>query len=117
ADPVMQYVKYSSLPILWNRSVYERAGEIDKWEWQASHGLANGIAGALHMRDGRALVLGFTGDDPLPDDRRAQTALTGRFLLFLAHLEAAYSRIYGWPLAQSARKTWTLTGRELECLR
>jgi DNA-binding CsgD family transcriptional regulator len=116
-DPVMQYVKHSALPLVWNKATYERVGRVAMWEIQAPYGLANGIAAALHMPDGRGFMLGFDGDDDFGQDPRERAAIVGRFQIFHAHLEAAFSRIMGWPHSKAKRGSSQLTARELECLR
>jgi DNA-binding CsgD family transcriptional regulator len=116
-DPVMQYAKRSTLPILWNRTTYARAARLDMWEEQAPHGYAAGITGALHRPDGRAFCVGLDGADDHSRNPRDAAMVMGRYQILQAHLEDAVGRIIGWPRTSGHRETPDLTDRELECLR
>ena len=68
-DPVIQDVKHSSLPIVWDQATYVRAGRGDRWEIQAPHGYHTGIAMALHLPFGRHFLVGVDRDRALPHHR------------------------------------------------
>jgi hypothetical protein len=68
-DPVIQHVKHSSLPIVWDQATYVRAGRGDRWEIQAPHGYHTGIAMALHLPFGRHFLVGVDRDRALPHHR------------------------------------------------
>jgi|KBSMisStandDraft_5_1062788.scaffolds.fasta_scaffold712257_1 hypothetical protein len=57
SDPVMQHVKHSSRPIIWSQQTYAAAGKRLDWERMADCGLVMGASLALHLPNGRHLVL------------------------------------------------------------
>lgn len=65
-DPVMQHCKHKSTPIAWDQSTYVAVGQGAKWEQQARHGYACGIAWAMHMPGGRHFALGVDRAGGLP---------------------------------------------------
>jgi DNA-binding CsgD family transcriptional regulator len=114
-DPVMQYLKRHSMPIIWDQNTYVTQGVGDLWEEQAPYGYHTGIAMALHLPDGRHFVLGVDRDQALPKDRSALTRLVADLQLFAVHAQDAALRILLPP--QSQPECPALTPRELETLR
>ena len=114
-DPVMQYLKHKSVPILWDQDTYVRAGRGDKWEMQAPFGLGTGIAVAMHLPHGRHFVMGMDRRQALPDDPAEVTRMAASLQLF-----AGYAHEAAMPLLMPADTCGgrpSLTARELEVLR
>ena len=114
-DPVMQHCKRQSVPIIWDQSTYVSSGLGDKWEEQASFGMSNGIAMALHLPEGRHFLFGVERDRPVPTDASELTRIVADLQLFAVHAQDAALRILvPKPLDPSLP---SLTPRELETLR
>ena len=114
-DPVMQHCKRQSVPIIWDQATYVASGLGDKWEEQASFGMSNGIAMALHLPEGRHFLFGVERDRPVPDDAAELTRMVAALQLFAVHAQEAALRILlPAPLDPSLP---SLTPRELETLR
>ena len=116
SDPVMQHCRRRGTPIIWNQQTYVAAGQGDKWEAQAPFGYRHGIALALHLPEGRHFSLGVDRDQALPADSAELTRLTADLQLFAVHAQEAALRLLTDKTAQQSI-AFTLTSRELECLR
>jgi len=81
-DPVMQHCKRSSVPIVWDRNTYARAGQVDKWEEQSRYGYSTGLALALHLPRGLHYMIGVDRDGPLPKDSAEVTRMVAELQLF-----------------------------------
>jgi DNA-binding CsgD family transcriptional regulator len=114
-DPVMQYCKRASVPLIWNQDTYTSAGAGDKWEMQAQFGYRTGIALALHLPEGRHFFIGVDRDQPLPANSAEVTRMVADLQLFAVHAQDAALRILLPPAPQ--HDIPTLTPRELESLR
>jgi DNA-binding CsgD family transcriptional regulator len=114
-DPVMQYLKRNSVPIIWDQDTYVMQGMGDLWEEQAPFGYQTGIAMALHMPEGRHFVVGVDRDQPLPKDHQAVTRMVADLQLFAVYAQDAAMRILLPAKSQPERPA--LTPRELEVLR
>lgn len=114
-DPVMQFVKRHSRPLLWNRLTYKEAGREHLWLEQANLGYRSGVISALHLPRGQHLLLGFDGDlDKLPSQAEA-TYKAGMLQLALAHIQNTLEKIDSAAIAGPHKVT--LSARELECLK
>jgi DNA-binding CsgD family transcriptional regulator len=109
-DPVMQHCRTSHLPIAWDRNTYLAAGQGEKWERQAGHGLASGLAVALHLPRGRHFLLGIDRREGLPDRTDLFEAL-GRLQLFAVYAHEAMTH-----LVDGTSSRPSLTRREIEAL-
>jgi DNA-binding CsgD family transcriptional regulator len=114
-DPVMQHCKRQSVPIIWDQSTYVSRGLGDKWEEQASFGISNGVALALHLPEGRHFFIGVERDQPVPTDPTELTRVVADLQLFAVHAQDAAVRILLPSLADPTLPS--LTPRELEALR
>ena len=114
-DPVMQHCKRQSVPIIWDQSTYVSHGMGDKWEEQASFGISNGVALALHLPEGRHFFIGVERDRPVPTDPTELTRLVADLQLFAVHAQDAAVRILLPTLSDPSLPS--LTPRELEALR
>lgn len=114
-DPVMQHCKRQSVPIIWDQDTYVRLGLGDKWEEQASFGISNGVALALHLPEGRHFFIGVERDQPVPTDPAELTRVVADLQLFAVHAQDAAVRILLPTLADPSLPS--LTPRELESLR
>lgn len=115
-DPVMQYCKHSSVPLIWDQDTYVSEGMGHLWEHQAFHGFSTGIAVALHLPHGRHFFVGVDRDQPLPVDSQTLTRLVAELQLFAVHANEAAARIF-FPQIIDASERQRLTPRELEALR
>lgn len=112
-DPVMQHCRHKSVPIVWNQATYVQAGQGAKWEQQAQHGYACGIAWAMHMPAGRHFVLGVDRAQALPACSAELSRMVSALQLFAVHAQEAMS-----ALVEASQITGpALTPRELETLR
>jgi len=93
-DPVMQFCKHSSEPLVWNLDTYVAQGKSDLWEAQASFDLKSGIALAMHMPRGRHFMIGLAG--PRKVARSSKTAATtiSDLTAFIAHAQASAFEIH-----------------------
>ena len=114
-DPVMQHCKRQSVPIIWDQTTYVSNGMGDKWEEQASFGISNGVALALHLPEGRHFFIGVERDRPVPTDPGELTRVVADLQLFAVHAQDAAVRILLPSLDDPTLPS--LTPRELEALR
>ncbi len=114
-DPVMQHCKRQSVPIIWDQATYVSQGMGDKWEEQASFGISNGVALALHLPEGRHFFIGVERDRPVPADPGELTRVVADLQLFAVHAQDAAVRILLPSPADPDLPS--LTPRELEALR
>jgi DNA-binding CsgD family transcriptional regulator len=84
--PVMQHAKRFHTPIIYGQSTYVAAGAATTWEVQAPFGYAAGIAGALHLPNGRHVVVGLDRDKDLPSDPPERYRLSAGLTAILAHV-------------------------------
>ncbi len=113
-DPVIQHSTKSNLPLVWNQSLYVKAGAGDLWEIFKANSFDSGIA--ISMRDhlGNGYKIGLARDQPLTSDPRELSRLVADAQLFGTFAQSAMNRIWNPdPEAEFAK----LTERELECLR
>ncbi len=115
-DPVMQYCRHHSVPIIWNQSTYLEVGQGDVWEEQAHFGYCNGIALALHLPQGQHFLIGVDRDASLPGNTTELTRMVADLQLFAVHAQEAASRLL-LPSAMHQPQAPSLTARELEGLR
>ncbi len=113
-DPVMQVVKSSSLPMVWNQDTYVSAGAGELWEEGARWGMVSGMIMAMHLPGGRHFCLGVETTRRLnPADPRRSMELADLSLV-LAYAQAAGERLL---LADAmAEPENPLTSREREVL-
>ena len=114
-DPVTQYCRWSSLPIVWNQQTYIAAGKGAKWEEQAHFGYRTGIGYALHLPEGRHFFVAVDRDQPLPASPAEVTRMTGDLQLFAVHALDAALRVLQ-PTSVECDVP-NLTPRERESLR
>lgn len=115
ADPVMQYIKRHSVPIVWDQQTYEGASMAPLWEEQAAFGYVTGIALALHMPEGKHFAFGVVRDRALPKAAAEVTRLVADLQLFAVCAQEAATKVLLPEGVQPERPG--LTPRELECLR
>jgi DNA-binding CsgD family transcriptional regulator len=114
-DPVMQYCRHHSVPIIWDQSTYLNVGQGDIWEEQARYGYRSGIALALHLPQGQHFLIGVDRDKSLPDNAGELTRMVADLQLFAVHAQEAASRLLLPTVVQPQAPS--LTARELESLR
>jgi DNA-binding CsgD family transcriptional regulator len=115
-DPVLQVVKKTHVPVLWDRSYYEQAGQGAMWEEQARFGLVSGVMVAMHMPGGRHFALGVDADQALTCDARARSELVGQVQLLMVHTESALEHLVADHELVARGEHFHLTRRELACL-
>lgn len=114
--PVLQHIKRSHLPIVYDESTYERAGAADLWEEQAPFGYGAGMSMALHLPRGQHLTLGMDRDQRLPEDGKEQLRLLSALQLAAACIVEPAIRFLSGESAPTTEVP-TLTSREQEVLR
>jgi len=115
-DPVSQYCKTHSLPIVWDQATYTQAGQGDMWENQARFGYRCGISLALHMPKGLHFLVGIDRDQPLPACSAEISRMTADLQLFTVCAQDVAMRVLV-PKPPKEPDFPSLTRRELECLR
>jgi DNA-binding CsgD family transcriptional regulator len=117
-DPVMQHVKKSPLPILWSRSTYETDDKLSKWQHMADCGLVSGASLAMHLPNGRHLILSLDRNKEHAPSPRRRMALLAEMQLFAACvIEPSFEVLHPSPQAPEAPELPHLTCRELEVLK
>lgn len=112
-DPVMQHCRRQTVPIVWDRGTYRRAGLDGLWQQQAMYGYCTGIALALHLPHGRHFAIGVEREAPLPEDSPTLTRMVADLQLFAVHAQEAALRLLA-PAAQAQLPQ--LSARELQAL-
>jgi DNA-binding CsgD family transcriptional regulator len=115
-DPVMQFIKRSSLPKAWNADTYIEAGQKATYDHMADCGLREGVAMASHLPSGRHICLGLDRQKALPKNMRHLTRMMGEMQLFVAHVTEAAFRLIP-PAHLPPQPVPDLSSRELEALR
>lgn len=92
-DPVMQHLKRSSLPIIWNQSTYvaKRAGSLH--ETMDGHGIGTGIIAAAHMPNGLHFCLGLDREAANPISTVELESIASSFQLLFVHAQDAAARL------------------------
>ena len=114
-DPVSQYCKRSSSPLVWSQETYVAAGRTDLWEQQVPFGFQSGICVAFHLPRGRHFMFGLTSDRRTCGARGAMLGLTLDIRQFAAYAQAAAFDLCA-PYAQGYDKG-ALAASELDALR
>ena len=113
SDPLIKHSSTSNLPLVWGRSLYEKAKATDLWELYASHGFNSGIAISLRDHLGNGYKIGLSRDQPITTEPRELSRLVADTQLFGAFAQSAMMRIWN-PKPEVDFPA--LTARELECL-
>lgn len=117
SDPVMQWLKRSSLPLIWGADYYARHSQLSQWETMDQFGLSEGISVAMHMPGGRHFIFGVDGPDKISASASVRTELLGKIQLWMVHIEAACQKLGGAYASAQAPAVVVLTERELDILR
>ncbi len=111
-DPVMQHLRTSSMPIIWDSDTYSRAGHDAMFEPMGDFGVRSGIAVTLHLGQGRHFCLGFNWTaDCVPHDPDMVSYLQSCAVF----AEPAFYRVWN-RMDMTQLDIGALTQRELECL-
>lgn len=113
SDPIVKHSFSSSLPLVWNKGLYERAKVVDLWDNAKAFGFDSGIAISLRDHLGNGYKVGVSRDQPLTMDPRELSRLVADAQLFGAFAQSAMMRIWNPGADADLPK---LTARELECL-
>jgi len=114
ACPVMRHAKLTSLPLFWEREIYERAGVIADWEEQAPWGYGTGFIVGAHLGEDKHVVVGVEREKPVTGTREHLTRKLASFQLFATcALDACMSLLGG---EGGPEMDCPLTKRELEVL-
>jgi DNA-binding CsgD family transcriptional regulator len=101
-DPVMQRLKTTSVPVIYDQNMYVRAKAADLWEEQAPFGYRNGISVALHLPGQRHFVLGLDRETALPRSEVKLMRMLGDLQLLVVHAQETALRLFGRPLTDIA---------------
>jgi DNA-binding CsgD family transcriptional regulator len=93
-DPVMQFCKNGSLPIVWGQHTYVAAKLGSLWEYQAKFGFVAGIALAVHCVGGRHIFIGVDRDRRLSEPRSVIDEMVAEVKAFTVHAQDAAFRIF-----------------------
>jgi DNA-binding CsgD family transcriptional regulator len=115
-DPVMQHIKSSSLPIVWNRATYESANKRESWEEMAGFGMAAGTTLAVHLPNGRHLCVSLDRDRDHRMSARRHTILLAEMQLFAACAIESTFLVLAPVFDAAAPPLPRLTPREREAL-
>lgn len=96
-DPVMQRLKTSSVPVIYDQTLYVREAASDLWEEQAAFGYRNGISVALHLPRQRHFVLGLDRETALPKSEDKLMRMLGDLQLLVVHAQETAVRLFGKP--------------------
>lgn len=93
-DPVMQYVKASSLPKIWNQSTYVNAQQGEMWEDMAEFGMLSGIVLGMHLPNHQHFCFGIeTSAQWGENDKQAGDTMRD-FCLVAIHAHATAARLF-----------------------
>ncbi len=115
-DPVLQRLKATSAPFVYDQGLYVNHSAGEMWEEQAPFGFKTGIALAMHMSGGRHFVLGVDRPDPLPADNNAVFRMMADLQLFAAYAQETAVRLL-MPQAPTGATVPALSAREVEVLK
>lgn len=102
--PVMQSIKVSSLPLLWNQNTYVNNGRGELWEHQAAYVYGSGIGLASHFLGDRHFAIELDSDRPLPKGTKQPTRVVADLQLFCDHVQEAVFQLFV-DLASDSRKS------------
>ncbi len=115
-DPVLQRLKVSSAPFVYNQDLYVAHGAGDLWEEQARFGYRSGVSMALHLSGGRHFLFGVDRPDPLPDDPERNVRLMADLQLLAIYAQETAVRLL-MPRLSDGEQIPPLTPREQEILK
>jgi DNA-binding CsgD family transcriptional regulator len=115
-DPVLQRLKTSTLPFVYDQALYVADGAADLWEEQAQFGYRTGISMALHLADGKHFLLGVDRAKPLPAEDLALTRLFADLHLLAVYAQETAVRVLLPEATGPAKSVPHLTPREREVL-
>jgi DNA-binding CsgD family transcriptional regulator len=113
SDPIVKHSSASVLPLVWGKSLYEKANAADLWDNAKPFGFDSGIAISLRDHLGNVYKIGLSRDQPLTSDSRELSRLVADTQLFGAFAQSAMMRIWN-PKPEADFPS--LTAREIECL-
>lgn len=113
-DPVMQHLRCSSTPILWDKEYYTSGNHDDRraYEVLADFGVGFGASFASHVGSFRHLTLEVAWPHHVSPDPRLLMDLQ----LYAVHAEPAYYRIWSRSELVALQPTEPITERELQTL-
>jgi DNA-binding CsgD family transcriptional regulator len=114
-DPVLQRLKTTTLPFVYDQALYVADGAADLWEEQAPFGFRTGISMALHMPEGRHFLLGVDRSQPLPASDDGLTRMIADLQLLAVYAQETAMRVLLDPQEPQAALP-RLTQREREVL-
>lgn len=115
-DPVLKRQRKQNTPVVYDQDLYTSEDAGDLWEAQAQFGFHTGISVALHLPQGRHLVVGMDRDKKLPKGAKLARMLADLNLL-AAHTQDAALRLLLPQVAPVVDVVPRLTPRELETLK
>lgn len=111
ADPAYQHITSTTKPLIYDQSLYAKAGTMDLWDAQAPFGYACGIAMALEVAGGR-YCFGFDKGGRLPKDPDRLAYLVSQVTMILAYAQDTMDLV----LAGTSDATATLSQQRLQIL-
>lgn len=113
-DPVMQHLRCSSTPILWNKDYYDRMAPLARRDYEilADFGIGFGGSYACHLGPFRHFTLQFAWPHRISSDPRLLTDL----LSYAVYAEPAFYRVWSQAELAALRPREAITERELQTL-
>lgn len=115
-DPVMQHLKNSSLPVIWDQQAYIAKNAGDLHDHMDAHGIGTGIAGAAHLPNGLHFCLGVDRESSQPIRGNEVNHAAAQFQLMFVHAQDAAVRIMRPNVSPETAQRPPLTPREREAL-
>lgn len=114
--PVMQHLRISQRPVVYDQSTYLRSGAIELWEEQAQFGYRCGVAVAMHLPDDRHFAIGLDREEPISRNGDRHLRLMADLLLVASWtVDTALTLLVEVDPGMESQPR--LTKRELEVLR
>lgn len=114
-DPVLQTLRQTALPCIYDQKLYASAGAGDLWDAMAPYGYRTGVAMAMHLDSGRHFLFGVDRIDPLPEDETQLTRLVADLQLLAIFAQETAARILA-PEPENHFPAAMLSRRELDVL-
>jgi DNA-binding CsgD family transcriptional regulator len=114
-DPVMQHCKTRNIPIVWNQLTYTSQALGCQWERQAQHGMASGVALALHLPEGKHFFIGLDSDFDVHERPLQLSRIIGELHRFASCAVESALHLMAPNLTEPIRRL-RLTPREMEAL-
>lgn len=115
-DPMIQRIKTSSSPVIYDQAMYVSHNAGDLWEEQAPHGYHTGISVPLHLSGGRHFIFGVDRPTALPTNPDQLFRLMADLQLLAVYAQETALRLL-LPQVGVSKSVAALSIREQEILK